>query len=149
MHPAGISGRVPAWLLLAGMLWTLPNTLIGLLAAGVGWLAGARLGWRGDLAAVVCSRWPWGPGGAMTLGNCILHTGDTLDLPCMTYEHRAGRCRHPAINLAVHEQAHVYQYMVLGPLFLPTYLLCGGISVANPFERAADRYALTGHGWWP
>jgi hypothetical protein len=41
-------------------------------------------------------------------------------------------------------RAHVFQYMVLGPLFLPTYLLCGGISVRNPFERAADRYAADG-----
>jgi hypothetical protein len=39
--------------------------------------------------------------------------------------------------------------MVLGPLFLPVYLLCGGVNVRNPFERAADRYALTGKGWWP
>jgi hypothetical protein len=38
---------------------------------------------------------------------------------------------------------------VLGPLFLPLYLLCGGVSARNPFERAADRYAQCGHGWWP
>ena len=48
-----------------------------------------------------------------------------------------------------HERAHVYQAMVLGPLFLPVYLLAGGVSVRNPFERAADRYAASGHGWWP
>ena len=34
-------------------------------------------------------------------------------------------------------------------LFLPLYLACGGISVRNRFERAADRYAQTGRGWWP
>jgi hypothetical protein len=39
--------------------------------------------------------------------------------------------------------------MALGLLFLPLYLVCGGISVRNPFERAADRYAQTGRGWWP
>jgi hypothetical protein len=39
--------------------------------------------------------------------------------------------------------------MVLGPFFLPAYLVLGGISARNPFERAADRYALTGSGWWP
>jgi len=37
----------------------------------------------------------------------------------------------------------------LGPLFLPLYLLHGGVSVRNRFERAADRYALCGKGWWP
>jgi len=53
------------------------------------------------------------------------------------------------VSLADHERAHVYQYMLLGPLFLPLYLLCGGVSVRNPFERAADRYAQSGRGWWP
>jgi hypothetical protein len=43
----------------------------------------------------------------------------------------------------------VYQYLVLGPLFLPLYFLCGGISARNRFEQAADRYARTGMGWWP
>jgi len=23
------------------------------------------------------------------------------------------------------------------------------VSARNPFERAADLYALHGHGWWP
>ena len=53
------------------------------------------------------------------------------------------------INIGDHERAHVYQYMVLGPLFLPLYLAFGGVSVRNRFERAADRYAQTGRGWWP
>ena len=26
---------------------------------------------------------------------------------------------------------------------------CGGIGVGNRFERAADRYAASGRGWWP
>ena len=67
----------------------------------------------------------------------------------MTYAHRAGHGDEPEIMLADHERAHVYQYMVLGPLFLPLYLLCGGISVRNRFERAADRYARSGRDWWP
>jgi len=28
-------------------------------------------------------------------------------------------------------------------------VLCGGVSARNRFERAADRYAQTGRGWWP
>lgn len=85
----------------------------------------------------------------MTLGNVILYTGASLDVSCTTYEHRAGRCRHPLVRLGDHERAHVYQYLLLGPLFLPVYLSCGGISVRNPLERAADLYAMSGHGWWP
>jgi hypothetical protein len=132
-----------------GVLWTLPNTLIGLIAGAAGMPFGARARFSRRDLAVVFQHWPWGPGGAITFGNSILHTGATLDADCVTYEHRAGLCQHPAIRLCDHERAHVLQYMVLGPLFLPVYLLSGGISVRNPFERAADRYAMTGRGWWP
>ncbi|WP_433851466.1 hypothetical protein [Stenotrophomonas nitritireducens] len=134
---------------MVGALWTSPNTLVGLVAGLAGMAAGARPRWNRRDCALVFHRWPWGPGGAITLGMVILHTGDTLDARCSTYEHRAGRCRHPQVRLGDHERAHVFQYMVLGPLFLPVYLLCGGVSVRNPLERAADRYALLGRGWWP
>ena len=132
-----------------GVVWASPNSLIGLAGGSVGMLFGAKPQLSARDFAVVFHYWPWGPGGAITLGNTILHTGETLDSECVTYEHRAGRCQHPRIKLGDHERAHVYQYMVLGPLFLPVYLLCGGVSVRNPFERAADRYAMTGQGWWP
>ncbi len=140
------------WLWLArglGALWTLPNSLIGLIAGAAGLPFGAKAHWSRRDCALVFHHWPWGPGGAITFGNTILHTGGSLDTDCVTYEHRAGRCQHPPIRLGDHERAHVYQYMALGPLFLPVYLLCGGVSVRNPFERAADRYAMTGRGWWP
>ena len=132
-----------------GMAWTAPNTVLGLVAGAVGIAFGAHAHVRPRDLAIVFHRWPWGPGGALTLGNTILHTGDSLDSDCVTYAHRAGHLQQPAIRLADHERAHVYQYMALGPLFLPLYLLSGGISVRNRFERAADRYALTGRGWWP
>jgi len=144
--------RTPVWLSALrglGMLWALPNTLVGLLAGSLGLAFGARARWSRRDCALVFHHWPWGPGGAITFGNTILHTGDSLDSACITYEQRAGHREHPPIRLGDHERAHVFQYMVLGPLFLPIYLLCGGVSVRNPFERAADRYALTGRGWWP
>lgn len=136
-------------LIALGGLWTLPNTAIGLLLGAIGLPFGAHAHWRRRDLALVFHRWPWGPGGAITFGNVILHTGDNLDSPCVTYAHRAGHGDEPAIMLADHERAHVYQYLVLGPLFLPLYLVFGGISVRNRFERAADRYARTGRGWWP
>jgi hypothetical protein len=134
---------------LAGALWTAPNTVLGLLAGGVALAFGARARWHPGAGALVFQQFPWGPGGALTLGNVILHTGARLDIDCSTYAHRAGTCDDPPISLAAHERAHVLQYMVLGPLFLPAYLLCGGVSARNPFERAADHYALRGCGWWP
>ncbi|MGN2251342.1 hypothetical protein ACFWZ1_14820 [Frateuria sp. GZRe14] len=123
--------------------------MLGLLAGGIGLMAGARVRWRPRELALVFVRMPWTSGGALTLGNVILHTGDSLDVACPTYAHRAGHAVEPRVSLADHERAHVYQYMVLGPLFLPLYLLCGGVSVHNRFERAADRYARWGTGWWP
>ena len=141
--------RLRAFAGVLGALWTLPNTLVGLVAGAAGLAFGAHVHVNRRECALVFHRWPWGPGGAVTLGNVILHTGDSLDSRCATYAHRAGWGEEPDIQLGDHERAHVFQYMVLGPLFLPLYFLCGGISVRNRFERAADRYALTGRGWWP
>lgn len=132
-----------------GVLWASPNTLIGLLLGLVGMVFGARPRLRPADLACVFHRWPWGPGGALTLGNVILHTGADLDVPCATYAHATGHGAEPPVSLALHERAHVLQYMVLGPLFLPAYLACGGVGVRNRFERAADRFAATGRGWWP
>ncbi len=143
--------RVLRGLLFAlGMLWALPVSVCGLLAGLVALAFGARIRIRkGDLA-LVFQNFPWGPGGAITLGNVILHTGADLACPCHTYAHRAGLTDEPAIVMSDHERAHVYQYMALGVLFLPLYLLTGAaISADNRFEHAADRYARTGRGWWP
>ena len=130
-------------------MWTSPNTVIGLIGGLAGLCAGARVSWRARDRALVFAQWPWGPGGAITLGNVILHTGQDLGVLCTTYAHRAGRACEPMVRLDDHERAHVFQYMVLGPLFLPLYLWCGGVSARNRFERAADRYAASGRGWWP
>ncbi len=131
-----------------GIVWASPNTVLGLLAGALLLPFGARFALDRRAGAIRIARLPWG-GGALTLGNVILHTGDSLDQPCRTYAHRAGQCEQPPVRLGDHEHAHVLQYMVLGPLFLPLYLLHGGVGVRNRFERAADRYALTGRGWWP
>lgn len=136
--------------LAAGVLWTLPNSVLGLLAGVACMPWGARPAWRRRECALGFRNMPHcGSGGALTLGNVILYSCEDLDISCFTYAHRAGQRQEPCISLANHERAHVYQYMVLGPLFLPLYALCGGISVRNRFERAADRYALSGRGWWP
>ena len=147
--PTAVPTSLLRLLIALGAVWTLPNTLLGLLLGVVGLAFGAHAHWRTRELAQVVHRWPWGPGGAITFGNVILHTGDSLDSPCVTYAHRAGHGNEAPIVLADHERAHVYQYLALGPLFLPLYLLLGGISVRNRFERAADRYARTGRGWWP
>lgn len=132
-----------------GGLWAFPNTLLGLCLGGVGLPLGARVRWQRRERALVFGRMPGFARGALTLGNVILHGGERLDVACLTYAHRAGGGIEPPVRLADHERAHVYQYMVLGPLFLPVYLACGGVRARNPFEHAADRYAARGRGWWP
>ena len=136
-------------LLALGMLWTAPNTLLGLLAGIAGTGFGARAIVRREDLAIVFHGYPWGPGGALTLGNVILHTGQDRGTSCFTYAHQAGECSEAPVRLCDPERAHVLQYRALGPLFLPLYLLHGGVSARNRFERAADRYAATGRGWWP
>jgi len=129
-----------------GALWTLPNTLAGLLAGLAALARGAKA--RIEHGALVFHGVRFGPGGALTLGQVILHTGQSLDSTAKTYwckQHGGDEC----VRLADHERAHVYQYLALGPLFLPLYFACGGISWRNRFEQAADRYAASGKGWWP
>lgn len=143
------TGAARALLVALGIVWASPNSAAGLLAGVAGLARGARARIDRDALAVVFDRYPWGPGGAMTLGNVILNTHRDLDGECMTYAHRAGWCEEPGVRLRNHEAAHVLQYMALGPLFLPLYFCCGGIHARNRFERAADRFARDGRGWWP
>lgn len=134
-----------------GIAWASPNSLLGLAAGAAGLALGARATLRRRDLALAFDDFPaiGKRRGALVLGNVILHTGASLDCDCETYAHRAGLACEPPVRLCDHERAHVLQYMALGPLFLPLYFLCGGISVRNRFERAADRYAASGRGWWP
>lgn len=136
-------------LMALGVLWALPNTVLGLVAGLLAMPFGARPKFSSRDLALVFHGFPLGPGGAMTLGNVMLSTHADMETLCTTYAHRAKWCVQPRTRIGDHERAHVLQYMALGPLFLPLYVLFGGVSVRNRFERAADRYALTGRGWWP
>jgi len=129
-----------------GVVWASPYTLAGLVAGTVALAMGARM--KFSDGALVFHHVPFGPGGAMTLGNVILHTGKTLDETAPTYACRAHGGT-DCVRIGDHERAHVYQYLVLGPLFVPLYFAFGGVSASNRFEQAADRYAMTGRGWWP
>jgi hypothetical protein len=137
---------------LIGKLWTLPNTLAGLLLGGTALLFGARV----ELAhnAVVFNRFPVTKR-AFTLGNTILNPHQDLSGLCPTYgsASRYRACRDPRvlewISLGAHEKAHTLQYQALGPFFLPLYALSQLWPTPTPFEHAADVYARTGQGWWP
>jgi hypothetical protein len=134
-------------LIVLGHFWTAPNTLLGLVAGLLGVPYGARpYRCGGALAFRNMPRFF----GALTLGGVILHAGQSLDATVPTYTARLrSAARAGRVRLGDHERAHVLQYLALGPLFLLVYLVCGGVSARNPFERAADLFALTGKGWWP
>ncbi|MFY8206507.1 MAG: hypothetical protein ACOVKN_05650 [Arenimonas sp.] len=133
-------------LFVLGSLWALPMTALGLALGAGTLLLGARVSISDG--ALVFSRFRFYNKGALTLGQVILHTGQSLDEPTLTY-HCAAFGGDECVRIGSHEQAHVYQTMALGVLFLPLYFLHGGISHKNRFEQAADRYARTGSGWWP
>ena len=147
MGADSIGRKLGSWIARAlGVAWASPMSLAGVLAGLAMLPFGARLAFSDG--ALVFHRVPLGPGGALTLGNVILHTGASLDETALTYACRASGGK-DCVRLGDHERAHVYQYMLLGPFFLPLYFLCGGISARNRFEQAADRYAQSGSGWWP
>ncbi len=111
-----------------GFVWTLPNTVLGLL---LGLLTFQRP--RIDGGALVFDRGPRGltwlmsrmHRRAMTVGFVILSAGPLEG------------------TLLSHERHHIRQYMAWGPLFIPAYFM---LAVPfgyrrHPFERAARRVA--------
>jgi hypothetical protein len=114
------------------LLWTLPTTLIGMLAAGVWILFGAKARLAHGVVEVhggMFAHWMMRRGfAAMTLGHVILGFS-------------AARLE----QLRPHEHVHVRQAERWGILFIPAYLLAGlwqglrgrHIYYDNPFELEA------------
>jgi hypothetical protein len=137
---------------LLGKLFALPYTCMGLMIGAPFLLTGSRCEFAHN--AIVFHRFPLAKR-AFVLGNVILSPYPDLNRPTMTYE-CAARAKHRlplpqvrTVHLGQHEEAHTWQYQVLGPLFLPVYLLTLLLPSPTPFERAADDYAHSGEGWWP
>jgi hypothetical protein len=139
-------------------VWASPNTAIGLAYGGAGYLYGVATGQ--DVKVSIGNNAiqfegnpinPFGAQGAITLGNAINYVGSAtpdsgknLGDGYYTYAYGAdssGRLPTDSdrIILGAHESEHTYQAEILGPLFLPTYLLSGGISSNNWLENAADK----------
>lgn len=111
-------------------------------------VVGVCLLWNVCDCVVVFCDWLWGLGGVIILGNVILYIGLVLDVLCCMYVYQVGYCIELVIGLYDYECVYVYQYMVLGLLYLLVYLLCGGVSVCNFFECVVDVYVMIGCGWW-
>ena len=123
---------------LLAVIWTLPNSLLGLGFGMFGLCFGTRvqrhsgcLEFYGGLIRAFLRRVP--PGGsssAMTIGHVIF-----------------GQDRRTLDIVREHEQVHVRQYERWGPLFIPAYLACSAWLwirrcdpyLDNPFEIEAYR----------
>jgi hypothetical protein len=111
-----------------GFLWTLPNTLLGLI---LGLLTFQRPRWIPG--AIVFDRASRGTSAVLRL---MHRTAMTVGLVIVANRRVEG-------TLLAHEQHHIRQYRVLGPLFIPVYLILAipfGYR-RHPFERAAVRAA--------
>lgn len=125
-----------------GKLWTLPNTAVGLLIGLAGVPFGARMHFQDN--AIEFTNYPWGSGGALTIGNVVLYSGTVPDDLLPRYDGTG------AVRAGTHERAHTYQYQLLGVLFAPAYFLAPGpFTQFSPFERAADNFADGSGSWWP
>jgi hypothetical protein len=120
-----------------GKLWTLPNTLLGVVAGGAALALGARAGVGRNAIEFHDSRLvAWVRRSAITLGNTIHYApGMRPERDVSRYD---GRGR---VTLGEHERAHTLQYERWGPLFLIVYgvmWLPGVGGAGHPFEHAAD-----------
>jgi hypothetical protein len=121
----------------AAYLWTLPNSLLGMLIAVPNLLLGGRirivsgvLEVHGPLVRLLLRRAVPLAGGAtaLTIGHVVLGVSEA------------------ALEVTrAHERIHVAQYERWGPLFIPAYFLCSFLAAArggrpyrdNRFEREA------------
>jgi hypothetical protein len=145
-----------AWLLdILGKIWASPYTLLGLIYGLLGHAMGRlafSLGWYpvkpemklGNNAVQFTNNPLTIPCAAITLGNTISYGKGTAPDHCGAYGD-------PTVNIGRHEEAHTWQYQVLGPLFIPVYFICGGVSgpCGNPLEQAAQDFGRGSGSWWP
>ena len=134
-----------------GKIWNLPNTALGLVAGGAGYVVGKvgyALGWYSHNPQI-----QFGHNGIQFLNNpfmleeAALALGNAISYSKEKPPWEFGPYEDPTVNYGLHEEAHTYQSQVLGPAFIPTYLLN-----SRAFEQAAQNYGRgPGHGghWWP
>lgn len=115
---------MPIWL---GFIWTMPNTLLGLIVGALTFQMPRLDG------AIIFDTTPRGVTKVMPR---LHRTAMTVGFVIVSATPVSGR-------LSTHERHHIKQYSVLGPLFIPVYL---GLAIPygykrHPMEIAAKRAA--------
>jgi hypothetical protein len=127
---------------LARYIWASPNTLVGLMLVVLNGLT------KGSVEIVDGVLEARGPFLAWLLRRCTLLPGGVA---AITFGHVVlGRDREMLALCRTHEHAHVRQYEVWGPSFIPVYLMASlwawvngrGAYIGNAFERAAVQAEL-------
>jgi RHS repeat-associated protein len=131
-----------------GYVWNLPNTAIGLLWGGLGIPFGASVTNNGNNAIQFIND-PLMIGGNITIGNVQCYNPKIGPNVRDVWWYTNG-----VVTFGDHENAHVPQEEVLGPLFFPAYGVGGIIAVLrggnffmdlNPFE--AGPYSTPPSSW--
>jgi hypothetical protein len=113
-------------------LWTLPNTLLGLLLAVPGLLTGGRMRFVDGVCEVSGGLVAWmlrrlvpiaGGAAAITIGFVVL-----------------GRDAESLSHCRGHESVHVRQYRAWGPLFIPAYLIASLVAWIQGRHAYRDNY---------
>jgi len=127
---------------LARYIWASPNTLVGLMLVVLNGLT------KGSVEIVDGVLEAHGPFIASLLRRCTVLPGGVA---AITFGHVVlGRDREMLAFCRRHEHAHVRQYEVWGPAFIPVYLMASlwawvngrGAYIGNAFERAAVQAEL-------
>jgi hypothetical protein len=116
---------------LIGKIWAAPFTAVGLLIGVVSlpFVRRISIGHNAIQFEGVPRLLVWNAYAAAS-GNVILYATDVTP-PSHVIAETEG-----LIPIGRHEEAHTYQYQVLGPLFGLVYLLLGGSARWNPLRRA-------------
>ena len=147
MSKKPLSGLPNPVLDIVGKIWTLPNTLIGILYGILGHIVG-RLQGTNPVISIGNNAIQF-QGSPITRKNTALALGNTIHYSMQSHPDQMGAYGDPEVNIGQHEAAHTYQYQVLGILFLPVYFILGGANEKNRLEQAAQRYATREGSWWP
>jgi RHS repeat-associated protein len=127
-----------------GKAWTLSNTEMGIIAAELSYVAGKIKGTSPSFQirnnAIQLLNSPINVDNrAYTLGNVQIYgLGDGPNEVGPSYTNSI-------VNMGRHEEGHTLQAQILGPYYLPTWVIgraFGGDSQGNPLESGADNYAL-------